>query len=183
MERQAIGKTPVKVTSIMFGTSALGNMPDTYGYGVDEDRARATLDAIFDGPMNCLDTSNNYGFGRSEARIGEAIRARGGLPAGFVISTKLDREMETGKFDADQARRSIEQSLDRLGVDKVGLLHLHDPEHAADLGEITCKGGALDFPSPRPVTSIRSRSTRVRITPAQFTPRMYSISMRPTGWR
>ncbi|MDE0695529.1 MAG: aldo/keto reductase [Boseongicola sp.] len=144
MERQAIGKTPVKVTSIMFGTSALGNMPDTYGYGVDEDRARATLDAIFDGPMNCLDTSNNYGFGRSEARIGEAIRARGGLPAGFVISTKLDREMETGKFDADQARRSIEQSLDRLGVDKVGLLHLHDPEHAADLGEITCKGGALD---------------------------------------
>ena len=144
MERRAIGKTPVKVTPIMFGTSALGHMPDTYGYGVDEDRARAALDAIFDGPANCLDTSNNYGFGRSEIRIGEAIRARGGLPEGFVISTKLDREMETGRFDAGQARRSIEQSLDRLGVDKVGLLHLHDPEHAADLGEITREGGALD---------------------------------------
>ena len=144
MEHHAIGKTPVEVTSIMFGTSALGHMPDTYGYGVDEDRARATLDAIFDGPANCLDTSNNYGFGRSEIRIGEAIRARGGLPEGFVISTKLDREMETGRFDADQARRSIEQSLDRLGVDKVGILHLHDPEHSADLTEITREGGALD---------------------------------------
>ena len=144
MERLAIGQTAVEVTPIIFGTSALGHMPDTYGYGVDEDRARATLDAILDGPANCLDTSNNYGFGRSEVRIGEAIRARGGLPEGFVISTKLDREMETGKFDAGQARRSIEQSLDRLGVDRVGILHLHDPEHAADLGEITGEGGALD---------------------------------------
>ncbi|MXX88230.1 MAG: aldo/keto reductase [Boseongicola sp. SB0677_bin_26] len=144
MERRAIGKTPVAITPIMFGTSALGHMPDTYGYGVDEGRARATLDAIFAGPVNCLDTSNNYGFGRSEIRIGEAIRARGGLPEGFVISTKLDREMETGRFDSGQARRSIEQSLGRLGVDKVGLLHLHDPEHAASLDEITREGGALD---------------------------------------
>ena len=144
MERRAIRKTPVEVTPIMFGTSAIGHMPDTYGYGVDEDRARATLDAIFNGPSNCLDTSNNYGFGRSETRIGDAIRARGGLPEGFVISTKLDREMETGRFDAGQARRSIEQSLERLGVDKVGLLHLHDPEHATDLAEITREGGALD---------------------------------------
>lgn len=144
MERRAIRKTPVEVTPIMFGTSALGHMPDTYGYGVDEGRARATLDAIFNGPSNCLDTSNNYGFGRSEIRIGDAIRARGGLPEGFVISTKLDREMETGRFDADQARRSIEQSLERLDVDKVGLLHLHDPEYATDLAEITREGGALD---------------------------------------
>ena len=144
MERRDIGETPVEVTPIMFGTSALGHMPDTYGYGVDEDRARATLDAIFNGPSNCLDTSNNYGFGRSEIRIGEAIRARGGLPEGFVISTKLDREMETGRFDAGQARRSIEQSLARLGVDKIGLLHLHDPEHATNLAEITREGGALD---------------------------------------
>ncbi len=144
MERHAVGETAVEVTPIMFGTSALGHMPDTYGYGVDEGRARETLDAIFAGPVNCIDTSNNYGFGRSEERIGQAIRARGGLPEGFVISTKLDRDMETGRFDAGQARRSVEQSLGRLGLDRVGLLHLHDPEHAADLGEITRTGGALD---------------------------------------
>jgi D-threo-aldose 1-dehydrogenase len=119
-------------------------MPDTYGYDVPEKRARETLDAIFESDVNFIDTSNNYGFGRSEARIGDAIRARGGLPDGFVISTKLDRDMDTGRFDADRARRSLEESLTRLGVDRVQVLHLHDPEHAADLSEITRDGGSLD---------------------------------------
>ena len=144
MEKRQIGQTGIEVTPLIFGTSSLGNMPDTYGYAVDEDRARSTLDAIFDGPVNCLDTSNNYGMGESEKRIGDAIRARGGLPEGFVISTKLDRDMETGRFDAARARQSLEESLTRLGVDKVGILHLHDPEHSADLSEITGEGGSLD---------------------------------------
>ncbi len=119
-------------------------MPDTYGYDVSEARARETLDAIFESPVNFIDTSNNYGFGRSETRIGDAIRARGGLPDGFVISTKLDRDMETGRFDANRARRSLEESLDRLSVERVQVLHLHDPEHAPDLNEITGSGGSLD---------------------------------------
>lgn len=119
-------------------------MPDTYGYEVSEARARETLDAIFESPVNFLDTSNNYGFGRSEARIGDAIRAHGGLPEGFVLSTKLDRDMETLAFDADRARRSLEESLTRLGVDRVQVLHLHDPEHAGDLSQITRNGGAMD---------------------------------------
>lgn len=144
METREIGQTGVRITPLTFGTSSLGNMPETYGYGVDEAQARATLDAIFEGPVNCLDTSNNYGMGRSEERIGDAIRARGGLPEGFVISTKLDRDMETLRLDAGQARRSLETSLQRLGLDRVGLLHLHDPEHCADLSEITREGGALD---------------------------------------
>jgi len=119
-------------------------MPDTYGYEVDDARARDTLQAIFDGPVNCLDTSNNYGFGRSEQRIGDAIRERGGLPNGFVLSTKIDRDMETGRLDAGRVRQSLEESLTRLGIDSIPLLHLHDPEHARDLKEITAEGGALD---------------------------------------
>ncbi len=144
MEKRRIGNTGLAVTPLCFGASALGDMPDTYGYGVDEDRALATIDAIFDGPVNFLDTSRNYGFGRSEERIGKAIRVRGGLPAGFVLSTKLDRDMETGRFDADRARRSLEESLTALNLDRIPLLHLHDPEHARDLTEITGKGGAID---------------------------------------
>ncbi len=143
MERRKIGETGLAVTPLCFGTSAIGNMPDTYGYEVDEVRARATLMAIFEGPVNFLDTSNNYGFGRSEARIGAVLRERGGLPEGFVLSTKLDRDMETGRFDAARVRQSIEESLGRLGLDRVPMLHLHDPEHARDLGEITREGGAL----------------------------------------
>ncbi|MEM6309573.1 MAG: aldo/keto reductase [Pseudomonadota bacterium] len=139
-----LGDTGVEVPHVCFGTSVLGDMPDTYGYGVDDTRARETLDAIFDGPMNFLDTSNNYGFGQSEQRIGAAIRDRGGLPDGFILSTKLDRDMETGRFDAARVRQSIEESLTRLGLDNVALLHLHDPEYARDLAEITRDGGAID---------------------------------------
>jgi D-threo-aldose 1-dehydrogenase len=133
----------LKVSNICFGTSSLSGMPDTFGFDVDVERAHATVRAIFDGPVNFLDTSNNYGIGRSEARIGDVIRERGGIPENFVVSTKLDRDMETGGFDASRARRSLEESLKRLGLDRVPLLHLHDPEHSASLPEITGRGGAL----------------------------------------
>lgn len=144
MRKTPIADTGLTVTPIAFGASGLGSMPETYGYEVDEGRARATLHAIFESPVNCLDTARGYGFGRSEARIGAAIAERGGLPDGFVLSTKLDRDMETNRLDASQARRSLEESLDALGLDRVGILHLHDPEHCADLSEITGEGGALD---------------------------------------
>ncbi|WP_305971419.1 MULTISPECIES: aldo/keto reductase [unclassified Mameliella] len=144
MARYALGKTDLEVTELCFGASALGDMPDTYGYSVSEERARATVEAFFDGPVNFLDTSRNYGFGRSEERIGAVIKERGGLPEGFVLSTKLDRDMETGRFDAARVRQSLEESLAALNLDSIPLLHLHDPEHARDLGEITGEGGALD---------------------------------------
>ena len=144
MKRTAIGTTGLEVTDISFGTSALGDMPTTYGYPVNEDRARQTIHAIFDGPANVIDTSRNYGSGRSEERIGAVIKERGGLPEGFVVSTKLDRDMSTLRFDADRARRSLEESLTALNLDRVQILHLHDPEHSRDLDEITGRGGAVD---------------------------------------
>lgn len=144
MARYALGKTDLEVTDLCFGASALGDMPDTYGYSVSEDRAHATVNAIFDGPVNFLDTSRNYGFGRSEERIGQVIKERGGLPEGFVLSTKLDRDMDTRRFDAARVRQSLEESLTALNLDSIPLLHLHDPEHARDLNEITGEGGALD---------------------------------------
>ena len=144
MDLVRLGTTDLTVTPICIGTSALGNMPDTYTYEVGQDRAWDTVRAIFDGPINFLDVSRNYGFGRSEQRIGDVIRERGGKPDDLVISTKLDRDMESGRFDAGQARRSIEESLEALGVDRVEILHLHDPEYAADLDEVTRPGGALD---------------------------------------
>jgi D-threo-aldose 1-dehydrogenase len=143
MRMTAIGDTGLTVPAICFGTSALGDMPDTYGYAVDEERARATVRAILAHPHGFLDTSRNYGFGRSEARIGQVVRELGGWPAGRVLSTKLDRDMETGRFDGDRAWRSLEESLEALGRDRVEILHLHDPEYAADLGEVTGEGGAL----------------------------------------
>jgi D-threo-aldose 1-dehydrogenase len=143
-DRVPIGKTGLAVPRICFGSSGLGNMPETYGYPVDEERAQATINAIFDGPLKFLDTSRNYGRGESEARIGRAIKARGGAPKDFVLSTKLDRDFDTSRFDASRARRSLEESLKALNLDHIHMLHLHDPEHAVDLQEITRKGGAID---------------------------------------
>jgi D-threo-aldose 1-dehydrogenase len=143
MDRVRLGRTKLKVSRLCFGTTSLSSMPDTYGYEVDAKRARDTVRAIFDGAVNFLDTSRIYGLGRSEDLIGQVIRERGGLPEGFVLSTKLDRDPETNRFDASQARRSVEQSLRALGLDRVHLLNLHDPEHAASLAEITGPGGAL----------------------------------------
>lgn len=144
MRKTPIGTTGLEVTEIGFGTAPLGGMPDTYGHDVDEETARATVRAIFDSPVNFMDTSRNYGFGRAEDRIGAVIRERGGLPAGFVLSTKLDRDMETGRFDADRARRSADESRVALGVEKFQILHLHDPEHSRDLEEIRRPGGSLE---------------------------------------
>lgn len=142
-ETREIGGTGVWVPAIGFGTSGLGDMPDTYGYGVDEARALATVRAVLAMPDGFLDSSRLYGFGRSEERIGKAVRELGGWPEGRVLSTKLDRDASTGRFDAAQARRSLEGSLTALGVDRIDVLHLHDPEHAASLDEITGGGGAL----------------------------------------
>ena len=137
----------VSLPPLAFGTTSLGNMPGTYGYEVDEARAHATVNAILDSPFPFLDTSRNYGRGESERRIGAAIAARraagGDLPGGTVISTKLDRDPDTNRFDAARARRSLEESLAALGLERVDLLHLHDPEHAASVDELTGPDGAL----------------------------------------
>ena len=142
-KRTKLGSSPLEVPAVCFGTSSLGDMPNTYGYSVDEERARETVRAIFDGPASFLDTSRNYGAGRSEQRVGDVIAERGGLPDGVIISTKLDRDMDNRRFDASRARRSLEESLKALNLDRVDLLHVHDPEYVADLDEVTRKDGAL----------------------------------------
>ena len=143
LRRVALGQTGLSVSPLCFGLAPLGDMPDTYGYSVSIARAHETVRAVFDGPVNFLDTSRNYGMGRSEQRIGEVIAERGGIPEGFVISSKLDRDMDTLKFDGARARRSLEESLKALNVDRIQLLHLHDPEHAASLDEVSGANGAL----------------------------------------
>jgi D-threo-aldose 1-dehydrogenase len=122
-----LGRTGLEVTTLCVGTSPL-SMPSHYGYSVEPARAVATVLAAFEGPLNFLDTSNEYGGGESERRVGEAVRARGGLPAGFVLDTKVDPDPGTGDFSGRRVRASLEESLGRLGLDRVPLLHLHDPE-------------------------------------------------------
>jgi D-threo-aldose 1-dehydrogenase len=141
MEFHPLGTTGLTVSDLCVGTSPLGGMPHTYGYGVDEDRAIATVEAVFGTDINFLDTSNEYGKGESERRIGAAISRAGGLPEGFVLATKADPDARD--FSAARVRRSFEESCERLGVERVDLFHLHDPERFS-FEEIAAPGGALD---------------------------------------
>jgi D-threo-aldose 1-dehydrogenase len=123
-----LGRTGLQVTALCVGGSPLGNMSALYGYEVSTERALRTLRAVLAGPINFLDTSNNYGDGESERRIGAALREAGGLPDGFVLATKVDRAA-SGDFSGARVRRSLQESLDRLGLERLALVYLHDPEH------------------------------------------------------
>lgn len=129
LERTILGRTGLAVSPLCLGTAAWGVSSPVHGLTVpEEDAVQLTL-AAFDSPVNFIDTSNNYGAGESERRLGLAVRQAGGVPDGFVIQTKLDRDPTTDSFDPDRMRRSLDESLERLGIDRVPILHLHDPEH------------------------------------------------------
>lgn len=125
----ALGTTGLRVTNLCLGGAPLGDMPETFAYGVPEERALETVRALLDSPINFIDTAASYGDGESERRIGIVIKERGGLPAGYVLDSKADRDLQTGDFSGDQMRRSVERSLRLLDLDTIPLMHLHDPEH------------------------------------------------------
>lgn len=127
LDLRQLGNTALSVPSLCIGTGELGDMRNVYGYAVPEDRALATMRRVFDGPIRFVDTSNGYGGGLSEKRVGVAIRERGGLPAGFVLATKVDPDA-SGDFSGRRVRASFEESIARLGVERLQLLYLHDPE-------------------------------------------------------
>ena len=124
-----LGTTGLSVPPLCVGCAPLGDMPDTFAYGVGEAQALATIRAAFAGPIPFLDTAASYGDGESERRIGLVVREQGGVPSGILIATKADRDLRTGEFTGDQMRRSVERSLRLLGVDRLQLCYLHDPEH------------------------------------------------------
>ncbi len=130
---RALGTTGLQAPPLCVGCAPLGDMPETFAYGVAEAQALATIRAAFAGAIPFLDTAASYGDGESERRIGlvvrEAMRERGRMPDGLVIATKADRDLRTGEFTGGQMRRSVERSLRLLGVDHVQLCYLHDPEH------------------------------------------------------
>lgn len=130
MDVRPLGATGLHVPPLCIGCAELGNMPETFRYAVGEDQALATLRAIFAGPIRFVDTAAAYGDGESERRIGMVLRELGGVPAGFVLATKADRDLATGDFSGAQMRRSVERSLHLLGVSQLELCYLHDPEYS-----------------------------------------------------
>jgi D-threo-aldose 1-dehydrogenase len=135
----------MRLSRLGFGGAPIGNL---YREVPDAD-ARAALDAAWDAGVRYFDTAPHYGLGLSERRFGDALRER---PRGdFVLSTKVgrllvpntdggDRDAEGGfevpattrrqwDFSRDGVRRSLEDSLERLGMERVDIVYIHDPDH------------------------------------------------------
>jgi D-threo-aldose 1-dehydrogenase len=137
-----LAQTQLRVTPLCVGCAQLGDMPETFAFSVPEAQALETLRAAFRSPINYLDTAASYGDGESERRIGLVLKELRGLPRGYVLATKCDRNLQTGDFSGDQIRRSIERSLRLLDLDQIDLMFLHDPEHTT-FENVMSPGGPL----------------------------------------
>src|SRR5215210_7547945 len=143
LRNRPLGNTSLLVSPLCFGCAPLGDMPETFGFSVAKERAHETLRAVFESPINFLDTAASYGDGESEARIGEVLGELGGVPPGVVLATKVDRDLSTGDFSGEQMRRSVERSLRLLGLDRLQVVYLHDPEHTT-FENVMSPGGPLE---------------------------------------
>jgi D-threo-aldose 1-dehydrogenase len=137
------GPTNLQVAPLCIGCAPLGNMPEAFAYSVAEEQALATLRAAFSSPINFSDTAGAYGDGESERRIGIVLRELGGLPKGYVLATKADRDLKTGDFSGEQIKRSVERSLRLLGLDCIQVMYIHDPEHTT-FENVMGRGGPLE---------------------------------------
>ncbi|MFE3852082.1 aldo/keto reductase [Streptomyces griseorubiginosus] len=149
MRTATLGGTDVRVTELSFGAAGIGNL---YRPMTDE-AAFAAVDAAWDAGIRTFDTAPHYGLGLSERRLGTALRDR--PRDAYTVSTKVGRLLEPNPrggrgddlghgfavpdthrrvwdFSADGVLRSLEASLDRLGLDRVDIALLHDPEDHAE---------------------------------------------------
>ncbi|MDP4503093.1 aldo/keto reductase [Nonomuraea turcica] len=144
------------------GGAPLGNLFQE----VTDEQARATVDAAWDSGVRLFDTAPHYGLGLSERRLGAALAGR----SGYVLSTKVGRLLVPSSgpgrdqegfdvpaqlervwdFSRDGVRRSLEESLDRLGLPAVHVALIHDPDDHLDqaiaeaypaLAELRADGG------------------------------------------
>lgn len=131
--------TTLPRSGLTVGRLALGTAPLATGFwGNTEQRAVATATAAVDHGITLFDTAPLYGSGEAEERLGRALAAR--PDAERVITTKVgntvvgtgDDRSVVRDLSADGVRRQLEASLARLGVDRVDIVHVHDPEDALD---------------------------------------------------
>ena len=144
---KSLGTSGVRVSALGFGGAAIGNLFTE----VRDEQAHEAVTAAWQRGIRYFDTAPHYGLGLSERRLGEALREH--PRAEYTLSTKVGRRLEPSAaggddladgfavpatrrrvwdFSADGVLRSLEASLDRLGLDRVDLALLHDPDEHAE---------------------------------------------------
>ena len=142
-ELRKLGRSKVEVTRLALGGAPLGGLYTS----VSEDDAVATVRRAVDHGLGYFDTAPHYAVGRSERFFGRALE---GVPRqSYVLSTKVGRlvvPLASGQqpeyegfadpppykrrwdWSRDGVRRSLEESLERLGLDRVDIVYIHDPD-------------------------------------------------------
>jgi D-threo-aldose 1-dehydrogenase len=146
-EQVRLGSTDVVVTRLGLGTGPLGGMFAP----VTPDDAAAAIDAAWQTGLRLFDTAPLYGHGLSEQRLGRALADRDRRE--YALSTKVGRLLRSGgpgdprqegiwqaapplnptfDFTREGVLRSLDESLARLGLDRVDIVHIHDPDDRYD---------------------------------------------------
>jgi D-threo-aldose 1-dehydrogenase len=130
----------IELGRLALGTAPIGGLYES----VEDETARAVVDRAWELGLRYFDTAPRYGAGLAERRLGEALRGR---PRDeFVVSTKVGRLLRPGRsawggapelvdyfdFSPEATLRSLEESLGRLGLDRVDIAFVHDPDDHFD---------------------------------------------------
>lgn len=145
MQRRSLGASGLEVPAVVFGAYPLGG---TNWGPRDDDEALRTLETAFELGITAVDTAPVYGFGASEEIVGRALAQRGAAGQDVVVMTKVglrwDQDHGRLAFSAADAsgrlrdvrhdgrpasvRREVDESLRRLGVERIDLVQLHAPD-------------------------------------------------------
>ncbi len=137
----ALGRTRLSVTRLGLGTAPLAGLFEA----VPEDQAVAVIERSWEAGIRFFDTAPLYGHGLAEIRVGKVLRHK--PREEFTLASKVGRLLradappEPGQsfrgtppvnpvfdFSYDGVMRSVDESLERLGLDRIDILHIHDPD-------------------------------------------------------
>lgn len=139
LPRRKLGRTGLDISILGLGAAPLGGLYSALPAGV----AEATVDAAYDGGIRYFDVAPFYGHGLAERRLGDALRRRGG---DYLLSTKVGRLLKPARdgaetrgmyegalpfeiaydYSYDGVMRSLEDSYQRLGLDRIDIAYIHD---------------------------------------------------------
>lgn len=128
MEYRELGRTGLKISALGFGASSLGGV----FHSLKEADGIAAVHAAIDGGINFIDVSPYYGYLKAETVLGKALRE---IPrSAYILSTKVGRYGADGvnswDYSAARVTRSVYESMERLGVDYIDIINVHDIEFA-----------------------------------------------------
>ena len=131
MNYTLLGKTGLKISSLSFGASSLGSV----FHETKEAESIRAVEVAIEGGINFIDVSPYYGHYKAETVLGKALK---GIPRDkYYLSTKVGRYgkdgVNTWDYSGKRATESVYESMERLGIDHIDLINVHDIEFQAAL--------------------------------------------------